>query len=151
MIMVNYYLSKLIMRERFCLQKKTIYLVLLIVFVVVGLIFLDKIKNQRVTSNTKAAVRTSIRRNINSNLKSYTFIELWNSYVVNSFKPTDKGYPYDFLNYCTPYPRGCGFDDKDPNFLTEFHGNFRGYYVVRKADKTWSYFEIMIPSPTKSK
>ena len=75
--------------------------------------------------------------------KEYKFGELWDKYFPNSLhatEPYDKGDLYDFDEYCTPFPRGCGINETDPDFDKQFHGHFYGYKAINKGG-VWYYIE----------
>jgi len=73
----------------------------------------------------------------------YKFGELWDKYFPDSLHLEDtlvKGDLYDFDKYCTPFPRGCGINETDPDFDKQFHGHFYGYTVANKGG-VWIYTE----------
>lgn len=77
----------------------------------------------------------------------YTFGQIWDLYFdkqSEARKSEDKvkGYIWDYDKYCTEYgqPAGCGFDETDPNFDSDFHGHVYGYKAVNEGGK-WYYIE----------
>lgn len=71
-----------------------------------------------------------------------SFGTLWKMYLDVQLNPGNmvKGKVYDFGKYCTPTPRGCGFNANDPNFDSTFHGHIIGYTAFFENGK-WVYYE----------
>lgn len=88
----------------------------------------------------------------------YSFGDIWDMYFdkqSEARKSDDKvkGYIWDYDKYCTEYgkPAGCGFDETDPNFDSEFHGHVYGYKAINEGGK-WVYVEdpdFIEVTPTK--
>jgi hypothetical protein len=77
----------------------------------------------------------------------YTFGQIWDLYFdkqseARRSEDKVKGYIWDYDKYCTEYgqPAGCGFDETDPKFDSEFHGHVYGYKAVNEGGK-WYYIE----------
>ena len=74
--------------------------------------------------------------------RSYHFAELWSKYLDVQMQPgTPEGKVVDFFDYCTPHPKGCGFDSRDPDFDKKFHGHVSGYRA-NWIDGEWIYTKI---------
>lgn len=105
-----------------------------------GLIIGAKVAEARANEDVNKGLDNRPRaKEVFDDNSAMTFGEVWRKHLdVQPLQDLVVGKVVDFDQYCTPYEKGCGFDETDPEFDSKFHGHVHGY-KVEFVNGRWEY------------